>query len=170
MRKLIKYIAALSVSALFSAGLHAQEVPVNDTDSLLFSGVSTVDSTLVGKSVFDVIGSGVKVSQTYAVGELMNEYVRTNSSRTISGYRVRIFFSSTQDARGTSESVQKAFQESYRGIAAYRTYQNPFFKVTVGDFRTRSEAVQLLQRIKYDYPSAFVVKETINYPVVNESD
>jgi hypothetical protein len=37
----------------------------------------------------------------------------------------------------------------------------------VGDFRTKSEAMALLARIKGDFPSAFVVKENIEYPVVD---
>ena len=39
--------------------------------------------------------------------------------------------------------------------------------MTVGDFRTKSEAVELLNRIKSDFPSAFIVKENINYPIVD---
>ena len=58
------------------------------------------------------------------------------------------------------------FKGMYPGIAAYRTYSNPFFKVTVGDFRTKSEAMRLLQQVKGSFPSAFIVKETINYPPV----
>ena len=39
--------------------------------------------------------------------------------------------------------------------------------MTVGDFRTRSEALELLERIKSEYPSAFILKENINYPAVD---
>ena len=59
------------------------------------------------------------------------------------------------------------FKGMFPGISAYRTYSNPFFRVTVGDFRTKSEAMQLLQRVKGDFPTAFIVKETIGYPVVD---
>ena len=42
--------------------------------------------------------------------------------------------------------------------------------MTVGDFRTKSEAMELLSRIKYSFPSAFVVKENISYPVVDKEN
>ena len=42
--------------------------------------------------------------------------------------------------------------------------------MTVGDFRTRSEAVKLLERIKGAFPSAFVVKENIAFPVVDKDN
>jgi hypothetical protein len=40
----------------------------------------------------------------------------------------------------------------------------------VGDFRTKSEAMELLSRIKREFPSAFVVKESIEFPVVDKDN
>jgi hypothetical protein len=85
----------------------------------------------------------------------------------MSGYRVRIFFDNRQSARKESENVLKRFHAIFPDVMAYRLYANPYFKVTVGDFRTRSEAMALLARIKGDFPSAFVVKENIEYPAVD---
>ena len=64
----------------------------------------------------------------------------------------------------------KRFRSLYPEIVAYRIYANPYFKVTVGDFRTKSEAMELLTRIKGAFPSAFVVKENIEYPVVDSEN
>ena len=58
----------------------------------------------------------------------------------------------------------RRFQGAFPGYSAYRSFTSPHFKVTVGDFRTKSEAVQLLNRVKGMFPSAFIVKEQINYP------
>jgi hypothetical protein len=57
----------------------------------------------------------------------------------------------------------------YHDVVAYRSYANPYFKVTVGDFRTKSEAYRLLERIRHEFPSAFVVKESISFPVVDKT-
>ena len=64
----------------------------------------------------------------------------------------------------------KKFEALYHDVSAYRSYANPYFKVTVGDCRTKSEAMELLERIKHEFPSAFVVKENINYPVVDREN
>jgi hypothetical protein len=69
-----------------------------------------------------------------------------------------------------SEETLKRFQTLHRDVPAYRTYSNPYFKVTVGDFRTKSEAMELLSRIRHEFPSAFVVKESIEYPVVDKNN
>lgn len=146
-------------------------------DSVVYRPVATVDTTLVGKDIFLLmpthsmgLGTKVEINQTDAVRDAMRRQVIENDSRTMSGYRVRIFFDNKQTARVESEETLKKFESMYHDVVAYRTYANPYFKVTVGDFRTRSEAVKLLERIKGAFPSAFVVKENIEFPVVDKDN
>lgn len=126
---------------------------------------AAVDSTLIGKSIFNLMPN-VTIHQSQNILTAMNRQISSNSSRKVSGFRVRIFNDNKQNSRGASEAAMARFKGMYPGVAAYRTYSNPFFKVTVGDFRTKSEAMQLMQSIKGSFPSAFIVKETINYPPV----
>ena len=97
----------------------------------------------------------------------MQSHINGNRDRKLSGFRVRIFFDNSQNARNASEMTVKRFSSSHPGIPVYRTYQNPFFKVVAGDFRTRSEAMEFLQGIKGEYPGAFVVKENISFPAAD---
>jgi len=175
-RTLILFIAVLTLS-LVSAHAQVSSGTYEQVDSLVYKPVAAVDSTLVGKSIFSVLpskvrgsSSEVKVHQSQAIVNAFNQKMETNSKRLISGYRVRIFSDSKQTARTESESIAARFTSTHPGVAAYRSYQNPFFKVTVGDFRTKSEAMQLLQQIKYEYPTAFIVKENINFPVVDSNN
>ena len=112
----------------------------------------------------------VSVNQSDAIVSSLHEYVSANASREIVGYRVRIFFDNHRTARAESEAALKKFNGIYHDVPSYRTYVNPYFKVTVGDYRTKSEAMALLERIKGDFPSAFVVKETITFPVVDKEN
>lgn len=147
-------------------------------DSVVYRPAATVDTTLAGKDVFHVMPQkdmfsgkpGVKINQTGEVRDAMRRHVSENGTRTMSGYRVRIFFDNKQTARVESEETLKRFESMYHDVVAYRTYANPYFKVTVGDFRTRSEAVRLLERIRGAFPSAFVVKENIEFPVVDKEN
>ena len=177
-------ILIILASLLFFTGvdLKAQEnitVPEGYelVDSVVYRPVATVDTTLVGKDVFLLMPSremgdkaGVTVNQTETVKDAMRRQVEDNATRTLSGYRVRIFFDNRQTARVESEETLKRFESMYHDVVAYRTYANPYFKVTVGDFRTRSEAARLLERIKGAFPSAFVVKENIAFPVVDKDN
>ena len=131
-------------------------------DSLVYVRVTPLDTAYVGRDVFDI-----DVRQTPELAGSMLQYLGANPSRVMSGYRVRIFFDNKQSAKVESENTLGKFSEKYRDVPAYRTYANPYFKVTVGDCRTKSEAMALLGRIKADFPSAFVVKENISFPVLD---
>jgi hypothetical protein len=140
----------------------------------VYRPASAVDTLLVGKNILDIMpkkDSGavatVNVHQSDTLSASLREHVAANAARTMNGYRVRIFFDNKQTARVASEETLKRFESMYHDVVAYRTYANPYFKVTVGDFRTKSEAMALLERIRYEFPSAFVVKENISFPVVD---
>ncbi len=184
MKKPEKIITVLMVIVLSLAGAHsasAQEIVVPEgyelVDSLVYRYVSGVDTLLIGKDVFHVMPlksrggkADVEIYQSQDVANALRKQIEANSKRTMSGYRVRIFFDNKQSARVESEETIKKFESMYHDVKAYRTYANPYFKVTVGDFRTKSEAMELLSRIKREFPSAFVVKENIEFPVVDRDN
>ena len=176
----IIFVSILSI--FFGNVSFAQEI--NDVpqgyvlaDSVVYRPAAVCDTTLAGKDVFLTMPSkesgnyaGVTISQSDAIAEAVRGQVVSNAARTLPGYRVRIFFDNKQSARAESEVALKRFESIYHDVVAYRTYANPYFKVTVGDFRTRSEAVKCLERIRSEFPSAFVVKESISYPVVDKEN
>lgn len=144
-------------------------------DSVIYIRTAAADSSLVGRSIFSLMpsksngGKGdVVINQSPEIEEAMAGFVRTNQSRPIKGYRVRIYFDNKQNARGASGGIYSQFSSTYPDIPAYRSYTNPYFKVTVGDFRTKSEAMRFLEEIKGQFPQAFVVKENIKFPVVDK--
>lgn len=165
---------------LSAPALSAQEIVPDGyelADSVIYRPAAAVDTTLAGQDVFMVMPSkaaggnaDVDIRQTTDVAEAMRRHVYANEDRTLAGYRVRIFFDNRQSARVESEETLKRFESLYHDVVAYRTYANPYFKVTVGDFRTKSEAVRLLERIKPEFPSAFVVRENIEFPVVDKNN
>ncbi len=176
MKRNAKIILAIFISAaafLSGNALSAQTVPegYEKIDSVIYVPVTAVDTTLAGKNIYDVLESDreteVKINQSQLVNSSMNAHISSNSDRALGGYRVRIFFDNKQSARNESEATLKKFKGLFPDVKAYRIYANPYFKVTVGDFRTKSEAMALLARIKGAFPSAFVVKENIEYPVVD---
>ena len=96
----------------------------------------------------------------------MNEVIETKYGTKMQGYRVRIFFDSDRTARSRSEAIAAGFSERYPEIPVYRSHVSPYFKVTVGDFRTRDEAQRFASKLTNSgaYRYVFVVKEQINYP------
>ena len=152
------------ITALFAVALSLNAQTYESVDSLVYIPVAGMDESLVGKNIFNE----VKVHQSQAISNAMAQKIEKNKSKKMTGYRVRIFFDNKQDSRGASEAAMGRFQTAYPGYGVYRTFASPFFKVTAGDFRTKSEAMQMLQTVKADFPTAIVVKENINYPIVDK--
>lgn len=137
---------------------------------------SSVDSTLVGRSIFNLLPSREKgnkatvtVRQSPEIKEAFNRQVAANASKRVVVYRIRIYNDNKQNARSASESAMNRFKAMYPGVAAYRSYVNPFFKVTVGNFHSRPEADRMLQQLRGSFPTAFVVKETALASEVNSN-
>jgi hypothetical protein len=77
------------------------------------------------------------------------------------GYRVQIYFGGN---RPKAAEVKLDFNDRFPEIPAYMTYQQPNFKVRVGDFRSRYEAVRFLKKIEGMYATSFVVPDEIKLP------
>ncbi|MDR3184627.1 MAG: SPOR domain-containing protein [Prevotellaceae bacterium] len=111
-------------------------------------------------------GSHITIRQSTAIKNLFNNYVARNHYKKIQGFRVRIFFDNSQNARQRAIETETNFRNQYPNMPTYYTYQNLYFKVAVGDFRTKSEAMRFLQTIAGHYPGAFIIKDFINYPAL----
>ena len=165
-----KCILPILMAVCVSLISHAQDKNVTGpegyvlVDSLVYTPLSGVDEELQGRNIFSL----VNVRQSSELRASTERIIQENADKALRGWRIRIFFDNKQNSRAESDSAMENFKKAFPGIAAYRTFANPFFKVTVGDFRTKSEALPLLSRVKEKFPSAFIIKETINYPIVDK--
>ena len=82
----------------------------------------------------------------------------------IAGYRIRIFSNSGPKARKQGETIMGDFISRYGSVTPYFVFDSPFYRLYVGDFRTRSEAMKFLKSVERIYPDAFIVQSRINYP------
>jgi len=105
------------------------------------------------------------IDQDARIDSLVSNYVLLNKRKEGGeGFRLEIFFSSGVSARENAQKVRTEFLRSFPDVPAYMTFQSPNFKVRVGDLRTKSEALQLKERIKNRYPNAFLVPDQIQFP------
>jgi hypothetical protein len=72
------------------------------------------------------------------------------------GYQIRIFSGSGQKAKDQAEKARSIFLSKYEGVRDTLVYDTPDYKIYVGDCRTKSEALKLLDRVKKDFPNAFI--------------
>ena len=87
---------------------------------------------------------------------------RSMSSSGVPGYRIRIYSESGIEAKKEQQKVRARFLSLYPGLDAYNRYEEPFFKIYVGDCRTKSEALKLYDMIKKDFPNPIIKEDYIN--------
>ncbi len=81
--------------------------------------------------------------------------------QTMPGYRIQIYFGGV---RQKASEIKSAFADKHNDISAYLTYQQPNFKVRVGDFRTRLEAQRFLKSMEGEYTTMFIVPDEVKLP------
>lgn len=87
--------------------------------------------------------------------------IQAESDPTLQGYRIQLFADS--DRKG-AQDIRTKFLQLFPDIDAYLTYQQPYFKVRVGDFRTRIEAYALYKEMLQYFDKVLIVPDKINLP------
>lgn len=85
---------------------------------------------------------------------------------TIDGFRVQIFMELGNDALRHADSVKNVFSEKYPDIPIYLIFGQPYYRLRIGDFRTRLEAENMYQQVKKKYKNAFVTADRIDLPYI----
>jgi hypothetical protein len=75
----------------------------------------------------------------------------------IKGYRVQVFFGNRNEA----ENIKAAFLRKFNQWPIYIVWQQPDFKIQVGDFLTKIEAEKVQHEIISSYPNAYPIYTTI---------
>ncbi len=140
---------------LAAHGLQAQEVET----------IAPLDSALLGKNIFSILGPGAKVHQSAEVRQAMAQYVEKNAGKSVSGYRIRVFYDNSPQARTRSETIEQNLLEQYPGYKVYRSFESPNYKVLIGNFRSKDEALRLFNMLRKSYPTAYIIKDSIEYPL-----
>lgn len=108
--------------------------------------------------------SSVTITKDVRVDELIKKQKELNQQKqTIPGYRIQIYFGAN---RPKAAEIKIDFNSKHADVASYITYQQPNFKIRVGDFRTRLEAQKFLKVIEGQYATSFIVQDEIKLPAL----
>ena len=98
----------------------------------------------------------IEVQEDVNVGILVQKY---NSTKKDVGYRVQIH---SGLARIEAINAQSNFLKIYPDVPTYLIYQQPNFKIRVGDFENRIQVLQFYDEMIGAFPGSFVIKDDIN--------
>jgi len=113
---------------------------------------------------YDNINNSVVISDD-KIDSLLNLHLEYNQKYpVIQGYRIQILKASGNEALDVIEKSKLDFSEKYENVPVYLTFDEPDYRVRVGDFRTRLDAEKFLKKIIRKYPGAWVIQDDINFP------
>lgn len=106
--------------------------------------------SLVLKGQSRSVGS-VKIKEEASIAEAV-----VVNGENFEGYRIQVFSGNSQE-RENALKIKEDIENTYN-VRAYIDYEPPMFKVRVGDFIERLEAVPLKYKLREDYPQCYIVK------------
>jgi hypothetical protein len=130
----------LLICFVILASMSQAQTTVNDTSSIVIHKDPRADLLLK------------KQGEAYAA-------IRKANARTAKGFRLLVANTNKRDeAIAAKTKVYTNFPE----LKAYLTYQSPYFKLKVGNFKTRDEAKQYQQYLSAFFPKGvFIMNDTI---------
>jgi hypothetical protein len=103
----------------------------------------------------------IKGDNIYLDSLIDKNIAKNNISKTISGYRIQLF---SGNERINANNIKTKFLRLFPEQTAYLSYQQPYFKIRVGDFRSKLEAKLFYNKIKDEFSESIIIKDKINLP------
>ena len=92
----------------------------------------------------------------------IKELLKTKSG--IQAFRIQIAFASTKNEINT---MKLNFMKKFPNVPIYLSYSTPYYKLRVGNFRTKFEAEKSKSKLIKNYPGSYIVSEYIKLNLLN---
>ncbi|HPG33895.1 MAG TPA: SPOR domain-containing protein, partial [Lentimicrobium sp.] len=94
---------------------------------------------LIFAGIYSFAQSGeVEVISDPRINQLVEKHIYLNQHQsTLEGWRVQIFFDSGANSKRRASDVLNRFSSVYPDTQEYLSFKEPYYRVRVGDFRSR---------------------------------
>ena len=126
-----------------------------------------------GLSVLEIMNEGrpsyeaekLVIVQDPALDMMVSRHILYNARKEgVDGWRIQIYRGGHRTASDDANRVRARFMGDYPDIRTYLTFDRPnWFKVKVGDYRTREEAAIVFFDIQKRYPEAYLIRDVIAF-------
>ena len=138
---------------------HTPRVTVNEAS---MSGIN-VDPVEEPVAFVSPDSFGVNYTVPDALWKMIMMHVNQNSeSESAPGYRIQIYAGSSL---GAANDAKADFLESFDDdFPIYQVWNPPHFRVRVGDFLSRNDAMREVATLRQIFPDAFIVSDQVKLP------
>jgi hypothetical protein len=123
--------------------------------------------------VIDLVNEGrteyekrmLRINQSPGVDALINRHILANARKNgVDGWRIQIYRGGHRTANEDANKVRARFMGDFPDLDTYLVFDKPnWFKVKVGNFRTREEAATYFFKIQVKYPDAYLIRDVIDF-------
>ena len=108
----------------------------------------------------------ISIEQDPAIDTLLTRHIVANRKHGgFDGFRIQIYSGSRRTSREESNDVIAKFISIFPDIKYELVFDPPnYFKVRVGNYRTRRDALEDLLKIKKEFPNAYPLPDVIEFP------
>jgi hypothetical protein len=107
-------------------------------------------------------GNGrVELMQELGIADLVKLHVESNKRHAkIEGFRIQVYSGSGSQSKREAQDAKSHAMSSFPQHKVYLTFTAPFWRVRVGNFRTKSESLQVYHQLKKVFPNCYPVKDS----------
>ncbi len=119
-----------------------------------------VSTVLYGQST--TAGGGINVFKDSRLDMVIQKqiYINTVAMRNIPGFRVQVVLTNN---RGKAMEIKSRLIQLFPDYRTYLSFEAPYFRVRIGDFRTREDAQDLQNQVSKYFPDGvFTARDIIN--------
>lgn len=130
-------------------------------NALLVVAICIIGMVGAAKATAQEAGGKLNVRfMTASLDSLVRYSAQSNANQTtLDGFRIQIYSGSGVTSKNDAAETQARFMKMYPEEKAYIIYNAPFWRVRVGDYRTRSEAMRLLNKLGGSFSGSYIVRD-----------
>ena len=107
-----------------------------------------------------VAQTNIVIKQSPAIQKLIEHHIELNTTvKRVSGWRIQLISNSDREE---VNKIKAQFLTSHPNAKVYLTYQQPYFKLRIGDYADKNEAYKFMKEINDDFKGIFVVPDVVN--------
>ncbi|MGB1315900.1 MAG: SPOR domain-containing protein [Chitinophagales bacterium] len=121
----------------------------------LFTFFSVFSNAQNSISISDkvILNSSVNLERTIDLHKQKN-----GQTDDVAGYRIQI---TSNNDRTKIYNLRSAVYQQFPDIKNYLKYEQPYYRLRIGDFKSRLEARKYLEKVIQYFPSAFIVTDEV---------
>lgn len=102
---------------------------------------------------------------------ILEKHVEYNRmAQTTKGFRIKVATYTGEGAKDKAFELKSSLLEAYPRLRSYVIFDEPYFIVKIGDFTTKLDAYSTFSELKKQVPTALIIQDYINMPIINEED